>query len=152
MDVSLNYSIISYKSYTMSLISVMILHQLRNSCNCACNRLISKSQKFFFQKMTCFALPLQSQWIIISPLKCFDRNSCCVIISRHLLGKTWSFSRIKMPRLNCRFWDRLNCIFTRKEIDFWFLLNQPKSDCIYHFSIDFKPNAIPFIFKSIGKW
>ena len=29
---------------------------------------------------------------------------------------------------------------------------KPKSDCIYHFPIDFESNRIPFGSKSIGKW
>ena len=33
-------------------------------------------------------------------------------------------------------------IYHREEIVFRFLLNQPQSDCIYHFPIDFKPNKI----------
>ena len=28
----------------------------------------------------------------------------------------------------------------------------PKSDCIYHFPIDLKPNGRSFGFKSTGKW
>ena len=30
-----------------------------------------------------------------------------------------------------------------------FLINQSKSDCFYHFPIDFEPNGIPLGFKSI---
>ena len=38
------------------------------------------------------------------------------------------------------------------EIDFWsLLLNQAKSDSIYHFRIDFELNGILFGAKSIGK-
>ena len=31
-------------------------------------------------------------------------------------------------------------------------LNYRKSDCIYHFLTDLKPNWVPFSSKSIGKW
>ena len=41
---------------------------------------------------------------------------------------------------------------TRRQTDFWFLLNQPESYPIYHFPIDFQPHGIPFVFKSIGEW
>ena len=34
----------------------------------------------------------------------------------------------------------------------WFLLNQPKLYRIYHFPINVRPNEIPFVEKSIGKW
>ena len=41
---------------------------------------------------------------------------------------------------------------THIEIDFQFLLNQPKSDCIYHFPIDLEPNGNPLGSNSIGRW
>ena len=39
--------------------------------------------------------------------------------------------------------------YTRTEIDFQFMLNQPKLDCIYHFQTILEPNGMPFGFKSI---
>ena len=41
---------------------------------------------------------------------------------------------------------------TRREINFWFLLNQPKLDGIYHFLFDSELNVIPFDSKWIGKY
>ena len=41
--------------------------------------------------------------------------------------------------------------YLHKEIYFCFLLNQPKSGCVYHCPIDFKPNGTPFRSKSIEK-
>ena len=41
--------------------------------------------------------------------------------------------------------------FWLRGIDFWFWLNKPKSDCMYHFPIDLEANEIPFNSKSIGK-
>ena len=32
------------------------------------------------------------------------------------------------------------------------MILNPKSDCIYHFPIDFDPNERPVGSKSIGKW
>ena len=42
-----------------------------------------------------------------------------------------------------------NC--THREITFSFLLNQSKTDCVYHLPIDIVSKEIPFGFKSIGK-
>ena len=36
---------------------------------------------------------------------------------------------------------------TQLEIDFWFLPNQPKSNYIFHFPIDFEPIKIQFFFR-----
>ena len=40
---------------------------------------------------------------------------------------------------------------THTESNFGFLFSQPKSDLIYHFQVDFKPNWMPFGSKFIGK-
>ena len=42
-------------------------------------------------------------------------------------------------------------VIERGETDFWFWVNQPKSECIYHYTGNFSPNGVLFGSKSIGK-
>ena len=44
-----------------------------------------------------------------------------------------------------------SCTASRKIFPLFFS-NQLESDCVYHFSVDLKPNVIPFGLKSFGKW
>ena len=82
------------------------------------------------------------------------------LIRRGLIG-TWSDYRDHVPN-PCKFLFTQRIFFpvfsihrefySYVQIEFRFLLYQPKSDFSYHFPIDLKPNGIPLGPKSIGKY
>ena len=73
---------------------------------------------------------------------CNEKLSTIFKISSTVVWHILSFFPIKNGRQSNDFLNSFSNLHT---------LNQPKSDCIYHFPMDLEPNGIPFCSKSIGK-
>ena len=75
----------------------------------------------------------------------------CTRLSTNILsgiGFCWIMRRIEKIVLET---SRKGDMSTHKEM-YWFWLNELKSDCIYHFPIDLKPNGIQFGRNAIRYW
>ena len=94
---------------------------------------------------------LVRRWKIRLPLNLnallFVQNySQCIIYFLQVLCSAEMFISIFSPRYHTLVIYSLDIKIsdTQREIDLWFVLNSPKSDCIYHFPVDFEPNGILF--------
>ena len=74
----------------------------------------------------------------------------CMKIFEPITFKLWVYvDRLNLADLACLV---ISSDPTHRGIYFWFLLNKPKLDCIYHFPISLERKRNSYSFKSVRKW